>query len=135
MDEYQSEPVEKVSRTAFRMDTGLDVLASWSDTARQSRRNVVYKALFAMIDGSVFRDYRIIEDFRRPSEFFVVVRDDLVIKLRVHCFDSFGVVYIGPPAGAEGAGTTLPAGEYADENPPAPDYDADDLPSIGIWES
>lgn len=80
----------------FRMDTGLEVLEEWSETASQTKKNAVYKALFAVQDGSAFRTYRVVDDFQRPSELFVIVRDDLVVKIRVNCFDSFGIVYVGP---------------------------------------
>ncbi|MGB3442430.1 MAG: DUF6235 family protein [Actinophytocola sp.] len=84
--------------TSFRLETGLEVLDDWSETASQSQKNVIHKALFAMVDGSLFRTYRVIDDYQRPNELFVVVKDDLVMKIRVNCFDSFGVVHIGPPA-------------------------------------
>jgi hypothetical protein len=84
----------KKNATRFRLESGLDVLEDWAETARQSRKNAVYKALFAMIDGSLFRDYRVIDDFQRPNEVYVVVRDDLIMKIRINCFDSFGVADI-----------------------------------------
>lgn len=84
-------------RTKFRMETGLDVLDGWSETASQSKRNAVYKALFAMQDGSLFRRYRIVDDFQRPNELYVILKDDLVLKIRVNTFDSFGIVHIGQP--------------------------------------
>ena len=84
-------------RTRFRLETGLDVLDLWTETARQAHKNAVYKALFAMLDGSLFRTYRVVDDYQRPAELFVIVRDDLVMKIRINCFDSFGVVHIGPP--------------------------------------
>lgn len=84
-----------IPRSRFRMDTGLDVLAEWSETASQSKKNAVYQALFAMLDGSLFRTYRIIDDFQRPSELYVIVKDTLVLKIRINCFDSFGIVHIG----------------------------------------
>ncbi|MGH3760491.1 DUF6235 family protein [Actinophytocola sp.] len=85
------------TRTKFRMETGLDVLDEWSETAGQAKKNAVYKALFAMQDGSLFRQYRIVDDFQRPNELYAIVRDDLVLKIRVNCFDSFGIVHIGQP--------------------------------------
>lgn len=94
-----SGPID-IPRARFRMDTGLDVLEDWAEEAGQSKKNAIYKALFAVTDGSVFRTYRIVDDFQRPNEVFIIVRDDLVLKVRVHCFDSFGVVYIGPVADA-----------------------------------
>lgn len=85
-----------IPRTKYRMETGLEVLANWSETANQSQRNAIYAALFAMVDGSLFRTYRIIDDFQRVNELYVVVKDNLVLKIRIDCFDSFGVVEIGP---------------------------------------
>lgn len=79
----------------FRMETGFDVLDDWSENASQSKRNAVYKALFAMQDGSLFRSYRVIDDFQRPNEVFVIVKDDLVMKIRVKSVDAFDIVAIG----------------------------------------
>lgn len=93
------EPID-IPRARFRMDTGIEVLGNWAEDARQSRKNAVYRALFAVADGTVFRTYRIVDDFKQANEFFIVLRDDLVVKVRVHDFDSFGVVYIGPGANA-----------------------------------
>src|SRR5882757_5275308 len=87
------------ARARFHLEQGLDVLEAWVDKAPKSATNVVYKALFAMIDGSIFRTYRIIDDLQRPNEVFVIVRDDLMLKLRITCFDSFGILYIGPCKG------------------------------------
>jgi hypothetical protein len=83
-------------RPRFHMETGLDVLEEWSEHATQSRKNAVYQALFAMLDGTLFQRYRTIDDFQRPSDLYVIVKNDLMIKIRVHCFDSFGIVYVGP---------------------------------------
>lgn len=80
----------------FRMETGLDVLEDWAETANPRERNAVYKALFAMQDGSLFRTYRVIDDFQRPNELFAIVTNDLVMKIRVNCVDSFSVTAIGP---------------------------------------
>jgi uncharacterized protein DUF6235 len=80
----------------FRMETGFEVLEEWSETASQTQRNAVYKALFAMQDGSMFRSYRVIDDFQRANEVFVIVKDDLVMKIRVKCADAFDIIAIGP---------------------------------------
>jgi hypothetical protein len=98
------EPVGSIPATRFRLETGLEVLDEWSETASQAKRNAVYRALFAMGDGSVFSTYRIVDDFQRPNQLFVIVKDDLVLKLRVNCFDSFSIVYIGPTAAAPDLG-------------------------------
>jgi hypothetical protein len=80
----------------FRMESGSDVLDAWSENASQSQRNAVYKALFAMQDGSLFRTYRVIDDFQQVNEVFVIVKDDLMMKIRVKCVDAFDIVSIGP---------------------------------------
>ncbi|HEY7596965.1 MAG TPA: DUF6235 family protein [Actinophytocola sp.] len=98
----QPESVGRAGQQLFRMDTGMDVLESWAPGASQSAKDAVYAALFAMTDRSLVRDHRVVEDGMELSEFFVLLRDDLVLKLRVHCYDSFGVVYVGPRAGAPG---------------------------------
>lgn len=82
--------------TTFRMETGLDVLEDWSETASPREKNAVYKALFAMQDGSLFRTYRVIDDFQHAGELFVIVTNDLVMKIRVNRVDSFSVTAIGP---------------------------------------
>ena len=79
-----------------RMENGLDVLDVWAETASQSKKNAIYKALFAMQDGSLFRSYRVIDDFQRPNEVLVIVKDDLVMKIRINSLDSFDIVAIGP---------------------------------------
>lgn len=87
---------ETVPGSRFRLETGIEVLGEWSETARQSERNAIYKALFAMIEGVLFRSYLIVDDFQRPNELYVIVKDDLVLKIRINCFDSFSIVRIGP---------------------------------------
>lgn len=101
---HNTEPPGNVRRHRFRLDTGLDALEEWSSTANQSEKNAVYKALFAVVDGTVFRTYRVVDDWQKLSEFLVIVKDNLSIKLRIHSFDSYGIVYIGPPKCAPGVG-------------------------------
>lgn len=84
----------------IRLTTGLRRLERWSATAGQIEKNAVYQALFSIIDGSVFRTYEILDDTERSREFFVVVREDIVIKVRMAGFDTFGILYIGSPAEA-----------------------------------
>ena len=103
MDDFQNDSAGEITRTHFKMDTGTDVLAQWSETAGQSYKNAVYRTLFSVLDGSLFRTHNIVDDFRVPSEFFVVVKDDLVIKLKINGYHSFGIVYIGPWDDAPGA--------------------------------
>lgn len=82
-------------RTRYRLEAGTDVLEQWSATAKQAERHAVYTALFAMLDGSLFRTYRIVDDFRRTNELFVLITDDLLLEIRINCLDSFSIVNIG----------------------------------------
>jgi hypothetical protein len=82
--------------TLARMEAGFDVLDAWSETASPSRKNAIYQALFAMQDGSLFCTYRVIDDFQRADEVTVVVKDDLMMKIRFKSFDAFDIVSIGP---------------------------------------
>jgi hypothetical protein len=95
MNDFQNESAASTSRSNRQLDAGADVLATWSETAGQSHRNAIYRALFSMIDGSLFRTHNVVDDVAAANEFFVVVKSDLVLKLRVNGFESFDVVYIG----------------------------------------
>lgn len=96
------EPTNDVGRPHSRMDTGVEVLEEWANSATQREKDAVYSALCAMTDHTLFRTHRVIDDPNRLSEFFVLLPDDLVVKIRVHCFDSYGIVYIGPRTDAPG---------------------------------
>lgn len=84
-------------RGTFRLETGLDVLADWAESADEARKKAVYEALFVLLDGDLLRTYRVIDDLKRPGELFIIVRDDLVLRIRIHCVDSFGIVDIDAP--------------------------------------
>ena len=88
--------------STIRLESGLDRLEEWSTGADQTEQNAVYEALFSVLDGSVFFAYPTEDDPRRRGEFFVRVRDDLVIKLRLEQPGSFGIAYVGAAAGAPG---------------------------------
>jgi hypothetical protein len=96
MNESADNPVP---RAQYRMETD-EVLGQWARTASQADRNAVHKALFAMLDGSLFQTYRIVENVQMQNELYVIVKDDLVLKLRVNDIndvDSFDILDIGPP--------------------------------------
>ncbi|MFC4853180.1 DUF6235 family protein [Actinophytocola glycyrrhizae] len=100
-DNFQNQS-EDATRTRCQLQSGWDVLTEWSDTASPTRRNAVYGALFSMLDRTLFRTHQIVDDPRQPAEFFVAVRDDLVLKLRVNALDSFEVLYVGTWENAPG---------------------------------
>jgi hypothetical protein len=80
----------------FRLAAGLTVLEQWASTARHLQKNAVYKALFAVTDGSVFRRYLVLGDADLPEELAVLVSGDIVIKIAILGQASFGIRYIGP---------------------------------------
>jgi hypothetical protein len=104
MDDFENDSAARVTRPHFQLNTGADVLAKWAETATQSYKNAIYRSLFSMLEGSLFRTHNVVDNHRVPNEFFVIVREDLVLKLRLNGFDSFGVVYIGPWDDAPGIG-------------------------------
>jgi hypothetical protein len=83
---------------SFRIDDNFAVLDAWSRTATDEDRDAVYAVLFAVADGSVERDFPVVDDPKRLSEFSVLVHPELVVKIRVNSFNSFGVVAVGPAA-------------------------------------
>jgi hypothetical protein len=105
-----TEPTGSIHRSRIRLETGLDVLERWNESATQTEKNAVYKALFAIADGSVFKAYRVVDDWQRLNEFFVLVKDNLVVKVRVHSFESYGVVFVGPADQAPGIGGSFGTG-------------------------
>jgi hypothetical protein len=85
-----------VAGPRFRLDTGLALLEQWAATANEIHKNSVYKALFAVTDGSVFRNYIVFDDRSGSREFSIMIKEDLIMKVRIEDFDSFGIRYIGP---------------------------------------
>jgi hypothetical protein len=84
------------------------VLDRWAETASQAKKNAVYAALFAMQDGTMFQTYRVVDDFERLNEVYVIVKDNLAMKIRIHSLDSFEIVAIGPC----GTATDLQSGRW-----------------------
>lgn len=105
----------------FRLTSGSEVLDEWAQTATQVEKNIVNDVLFAVVGKSVFSEYIVVDDVRKTMEFFVFARCDLVIKIRVHDLNSFGIVYVGPSCAAPGL-------DYA-----GPDQDAYQAESVPDW--
>lgn len=96
------DPTGRAYQPGIRLDTGIEVLETWLPGATQAQTAAVYAALFAMADRTLLRTHRVVDDRVELSEFFVLLEGDLVIKMRMHSFESFGLVYLGPSAGAPG---------------------------------
>jgi hypothetical protein len=103
MNDFQSDSAANVTRSRFQLDAGWDVLSEWSKDASQSYRNAVHTALFSMLDRTLFRTHYAVADRAKPNEFFVAVKQDLVLKLRVSSQDTFDIVYLGAWEDAPGA--------------------------------
>lgn len=95
MNDFQSDPAADVTKARFQMESGWDVLTDWSENASQSYKNALYTALFSMLDRTLFRTHFVMPDPQQRGEFFVAVKEDLALKLRVNGSDSFDVVFIG----------------------------------------
>lgn len=78
-----------------RLNMGMMCLEEWAADASQIEKNAVYEALFAVADGSVRQQHKVLDDVQRNGEFFVVVRDNLVVKIGLHPFNTFSIIYIG----------------------------------------
>jgi hypothetical protein len=100
-----NDPERILGRLAGRrnqLNAGLDVLDIWSETAAQSARNTLYRALFAVTDGSVFRFFQTSSHRARPDEVTIYLRADLVVTISQTEADLFDITYIGPLDGAPG---------------------------------
>jgi Family of unknown function (DUF6235) len=97
-------PSESTRRypSLFQLTSGVEVLDEWSLTATQAKRNAANRALFAVVERTVFTEYAVADDAEKTMEFFVFAGNDLIVKVRVHDLSSFGIVYVGPAAGAPG---------------------------------
>lgn len=78
-----------------RLNMGIGCLEEWAATANQAQKNVLYEALFAVSDGSVRQTHKVLDDVQRNNEFFVLLRDNLVVKIGIHPFNTFSIIYIG----------------------------------------
>jgi hypothetical protein len=90
-----------------QLNAGLDLLDEWSETASQAARNTVYRALFAVTDGSLFGSFQTMSHRQRPNELNICLRDDLVVTISRTEPGFFDIAYIGLPARAPGLGSGL----------------------------
>ncbi|MFM9371427.1 DUF6235 family protein [Streptomyces sp. Da 82-17] len=102
MNNPPAESLNGLRRPHFRLDSGWDVLEEWSRSAGQIEKNAVHKALFAVTDHTAFVDYEILDIVAESRDVFVLVRQDLVLKVRLRDLDAFEIAYVGPVAGAPG---------------------------------
>lgn len=83
-----------------RLNVGVACLEKWTETASQADKNAVYEVLFAVSNGTVFHNFSVFDDVKRPGEFFVLARSNLVVKIGIFPFNNFGISYIGSVEGA-----------------------------------
>ncbi len=87
---------ERIPFSQLRLVSGLGLLDEWAQDAGQAAKNVMYPALFAILDGSVSRSYEIVGDAYGPGEFTVMVKDDLVVRVCVPDDNAtFSIDFIG----------------------------------------
>ncbi|TCO54397.1 DUF6235 family protein [Actinocrispum wychmicini] len=101
MDNFEC-PAGPLSGRRNQLNTGLDVLDEWSETAPQAARNLVYRALFAVTDGTLFRSYLTMSHRERPEELAICLRDNLVVTISRTQPGFFDIAYIGSPDQAPG---------------------------------
>jgi hypothetical protein len=95
MSEFYEVAGGRLPVSRLRLGSGLELLERWADTAGQAAKNAMYKALFAISDGSVFQSYDIVDHHAQPGEFTVMIKDDLVVRVCVHDTAMFGISFIG----------------------------------------
>ncbi|MEJ3747483.1 DUF6235 family protein [Actinomycetes bacterium KLBMP 9797] len=87
-------PARGVRRPLRRLDHGHALLERWSAGANQIERNAVYKALFAVLEDTVHSGHIVLGGDERSGAFSVLVRQDLVVDVRIDGEDSFALVGI-----------------------------------------
>ena len=97
------------SGKTYKMSAGFEQLEEWADGASHVQKNQLYKALFTVTEGSVYHHYGVLQDKETLDARFVLVREDLVLKVNYPDTDSFGILYIGPLEGAPGLNLALEA--------------------------
>jgi hypothetical protein len=107
-----SVPIQPVNNSPLRLASGCDVLDRWARGATETAKTAIYEVLFAITEKSVFRDYVIIDDAAKATEFFVPTRCGLAVKIRIHSMESFQIVYIGSLCGAPGLDEPPDDGRY-----------------------
>jgi hypothetical protein len=112
-------PQNRRPTTPLRLISGFELLEQWSEQATQVQKNIVHQVLFALTDRSVFNDYVIVDDVAKTMEFFVLARCDLTVKIRIHDFETCGLVYVGPTCAAPGLDQAAPEAKPAEPEPKA----------------
>jgi len=84
----------------LRLGSGVDVLNTWTETARAADVRAVTDALFSIVERTVYYQYPVIDDSAVARELVVVVRDDLAMRIHLRDVEKFHLVYIGSPATA-----------------------------------
>lgn len=109
---------QPASSARLRLTSGFEVLESWSRDADDLAKTAVYEVLFSVTERSVFQDYVVVEVADLPTQFFVLARRNLAVKIQLYSLDTCAVVYIGPACDAPGldqvsAQTTSPGKDAA----------------------
>jgi hypothetical protein len=80
----------------LQLTSGYEVLEEWAESATQAERNILYEALFAIGDGSVFLIYDVFGDPEDIYNFIIMVKEDLIVKISLQrVTSSFEILYVG----------------------------------------
>jgi len=101
-------PIQPGRGTRLRLTSGLELLEDWSRDADDLAKTAIYEVLFSVTEGSVFRDHVVVDDVDRPTEFFVLTRRYLAVKIQLLSLDTCAVLYIGPACDAPGLDRVAP---------------------------
>lgn len=75
------------------LESGLDRLEQWSVEAGKTEQNLVYEALFSVVEGTVSWAYATVVD-PDGDGFSVHVRHDIVLRIRLTGDGGFAVVSV-----------------------------------------
>lgn len=92
----------------LKLTSGWALLETWSASATQAERNIVYQVLLAAVERTLFTQYVVLDDVEKTMEFFVLARCDLIVKIRVHGWHSFRILYVGSACAAPGLERAVP---------------------------
>jgi hypothetical protein len=91
----------------LQLNGGLDVLDAWSETAPQAARNTVYRALFAVTDGTLSQSFMTMSHRDHPAELAICLREDLVVTISRTEPGFYDIAYIGSVDDAPGLGVDV----------------------------
>jgi len=82
-------------RRRRRLNMGVALSREMDGDRHSGREECGIRSIVRHLRRFCFRSHKVLDDVQHPGEFFVLVRENLVIKIGMYPFDNFGIVYIG----------------------------------------